>query len=102
MTTARASVCATKYTLDTNMASDDTLLKLRKWEAEIKAKNLLKKEDKEAVEAVETLVEKTQERLKDGVDVKDVVDTIRDVEKVVEEVSESSCWCWGKKKPLTS
>lgn len=84
------------------MGSDETLLKLRKWEAEIKAKNVLQKEDKEAVESIEKLVQETKERLKDGVDVKDVLDTVRDVEKAVEEVSESSCWCWGKKKPLTT
>ena len=101
-TTARESVCESKSIEKTKMTSDDTLLKLRKWEAEIKAKNVLKKEDKEAVEAIEKLVEETNERLKDGVDVKDVLDTVRDVEKAVEEVSESSCWCWGKKKPLTT
>lgn len=83
------------------MASDDTLLKLRKWEAEIKAKNVLKKEDKEALESVEKLVKETEERAKDGLDAKDIFDTARDVEKVVQEVSESSCWCW-KKKPLTT
>lgn len=82
--------------------SSEAIEKLRKWEAEIKAKNVLNKEDKEALGAIERLTENTTERAKDGLDVKDVVETIKDVEKVVEEVSQSSCWCWGKKKPLTS
>lgn len=81
--------------------TDETLLKLRKWEAEIKAKNVLNKEDKEAVESIEKLVDDTKERLKDGLDAKDILETARDMEKVVEEVSQSSCWCW-KKKPVTT
>ena len=101
-TTARESVCESKSIEKTKMTTEDALLKLRKWEAEIKAKNALNKEDKEAVEAIEKLVEETKERAKDGLDAKDIFDTVRGVEKVVEEVSESSCWCWGKKKPLTS
>lgn len=75
------------------MTTEDALLKLRKWEAEIKAKNALKKEDKEALESIEKLAKET----KDGLDAKDIFETVRGVE----EVSESSCWCW-KKKPLTS
>ena len=102
MTTARESVWESKSIEKTKMTSEDTLLKLRKWEAEIKAKNVLKKEDKEALESIEKLVDETTERAKDGLDAKDIFETARDAEKVVKEVSESSCWCWGKKKPLTS
>lgn len=81
--------------------TDETLFKLRQWEAEIKAKNVAK-ETKEAAKAVESLIDKTEERLKDGLDAKDVEETVRDVEKVVKEVSEVSCGCWGKKKPVTT
>lgn len=93
------TACWTKNPTRLQM-NDDTLLKLRKWESEIKAKNLAK-ETKEAAEAIESLAEKTQERLKDGLDAKDIEDTVRDVEKVVKEVSEVSCGCWGK-KPVTT
>jgi len=99
---------------------DETLFKLRKWEAEVKAKNAAKKleerlkdgvqvEDvratvevavevaEEVKKTAETLVKKTEERLKDGLQVQDVIDTLKDVE----EVTSSGCWCWTK-KPVTS
>lgn len=93
--------------------NDDTLLKLREWEASIKTKNLEKtvetvaevKKDVEAVKRdAEAVADVIEEKLKDGFQVDDVTETLKSKEvqkfsRTVEEVTQKCCL--PKKKVLT-